>query len=263
MLNQKTAIMKQIAFLLPFLLFAMTTFPQESAKVDSKAITTWIQQKSIPIKQVTAGNDFSDLQALKSVLKDVRVVGLGENTHGTREFFQLKHRLLEFLVKEMNFTAFAIEGGYGSCEPINNYVLYGKGNLASALTAQGYVLWDMEELASMIEWMRKYSQSVADDKRVAFYGIDFMYNEPARETVLDYVKKYSPQMAPSTTSLFEFLSSQEKQWGKEKDKTLLTDARHKLQQLITYLTGQQEALTAASSAKEFAQTLRYSQAMEQ
>jgi hypothetical protein len=71
------------------------------------------------------------------------------------------------------------------------------------------------------------------------------------------------QIAPATDSLFKFLSVQEKQWSKEKDKVLVTDARLKLHDLITYLTKQKHKLTAASSAKEFAQTFRYSQVMEQ
>ena len=32
-------------------------------------------------------------------------------THGSRQFFQLKHRLLEYLVSEKGFTAFVIEAG--------------------------------------------------------------------------------------------------------------------------------------------------------
>lgn len=236
---------------------------QNTLLENQQVIISWVQQNAIPIQHVVAGNGFSDLQPLKKILKDVRVVGLGENTHGTREFFQVKHRLLEFLVREMNFTAFALEGGYGSCEPINNYVLYGKGDLTSVLTAQGYVVWDMEEFATMIEWMHTYNQSVPDDKKVSFYGIDIMYNEPAREKVLAYLQKYSAQIALAADSLFHFLSSQEKQWSKEKDKNLLTNARLKLQQLITYLTEHQQTLTTASSAKEFAQTLKYSQVMEQ
>lgn len=34
---------------------------------------------------------------------------MGESTHGTREFFLLKHRLLEFLVREMGCRAWAME----------------------------------------------------------------------------------------------------------------------------------------------------------
>lgn len=34
----------------------------------------------------------------KQILKGVKVVGMGEATQGSREFFHVKHRLLEFLV---------------------------------------------------------------------------------------------------------------------------------------------------------------------
>lgn len=49
------------------------------------------------------------MQPLKKVVGDARIVALGEATHGSREFFQLKHRMLEFLATLMGFTIFTIE----------------------------------------------------------------------------------------------------------------------------------------------------------
>jgi erythromycin esterase len=49
------------------------------------------------------------MQPLKEIVGNARVVSLGEATHGTREFFQLKHRMLEFLATEMGFTMYSIE----------------------------------------------------------------------------------------------------------------------------------------------------------
>jgi len=126
------------------------------SKTDSEIIE-WVRQNSVPIEHVEAENGFSDLRPLKEVLKDVKVVGLGENTHGTREFFQVKHRLLEFLVMEMGFQGFAIEASYANCMPINDYVLHGMGNRETVLTGQGYVVWDTQELSEMIDWMRAYN----------------------------------------------------------------------------------------------------------
>lgn len=37
------------------------------------------------------------------------VVGFGEATHGTAEFFRMKRRLTEFLANEMGFTIFSLE----------------------------------------------------------------------------------------------------------------------------------------------------------
>ena len=67
-----------------------------------REVIAWLGENAIPVKSVVAGNGFDDLQPLKDILKDVRLVGLGEATHGTREFFQFKHRLLEFLAQEID-----------------------------------------------------------------------------------------------------------------------------------------------------------------
>ena len=82
-----------------------TTLAQEErAKVE--AITKWLAKNAIPLHSIKTGSGFADLQPLKKVFQDVRVVGLGEATHGTREFFQFKHRMVEFLgcvdVKKLN-----------------------------------------------------------------------------------------------------------------------------------------------------------------
>src|SRR5690349_19334939 len=89
-------------------------------KAKESAVIARLKESAIPVRTVEAENGFEDLQPLKLVFKDVRFVGLGEDTHGTREFFQFKHRMLEFLVKEMGFRVFAIEASYSACENIND-----------------------------------------------------------------------------------------------------------------------------------------------
>ncbi|HYN07815.1 MAG TPA: hypothetical protein VES67_10525 [Vicinamibacterales bacterium] len=74
-----------------------------------------------------AGRGFADLQPLKTISGDARIVSLGEATHGTREFFQLKHRILEFLATEMGFTIFSIEANMPEAYRLNDYVLTGAG----------------------------------------------------------------------------------------------------------------------------------------
>ncbi len=134
-----------------------------------KEFIEWLTANTHEIKSVDAGTGFKDLQIFKSVLKDVRVAGLGEATHGTSEFFRMKHRMLEFLVKEMGFTSFYLEASMSRCRYINNYVLYGKGNLDTATAIQGYTVWRVEEVRDMIEWIRKYNETVAADKKVKFF----------------------------------------------------------------------------------------------
>jgi erythromycin esterase-like protein len=54
-------------------------------------------------------SSFKDLAPLKNAAADARIIALGEATHGTSEFFRMKHRVLEFAVMELGVRVFAIE----------------------------------------------------------------------------------------------------------------------------------------------------------
>jgi erythromycin esterase len=122
------------------------TYAQRLAeqKRTQASVVAWLRENAVPLKTVEAGNGFDDLQPLKRVLRDVRFVGLGEATHGTREFFQFKHRMVEFLVREMGFRVFAIEASYSACQNINDYVMSKTDDGAKALDSQGFWTWNTE-----------------------------------------------------------------------------------------------------------------------
>ncbi|MCI0697826.1 erythromycin esterase family protein [candidate division KSB1 bacterium] len=235
---------------------------QESEKV----IIAWLQQNAIPIHHTEAGNGFADLQPLKKMLNNVRIVGLGEATHGTREFFQIKHRLLEFLASEMNFNAFALEASYAACQPINNYVLYGKGDRATVLSGQGYIAWDTEEFSKMLDWLRTYNQSVPDEKKIRFYGVDLWNNGLGRRVVSDYLHKQAPDRGSTTDSLFQVLAKVEAKWPMlmdEEDGKTLEKVLPQLQDLINHLAENKDKYVNGSTLIEFDQVLQYTQVMKQ
>jgi hypothetical protein len=64
-------------------------------------VVQWIRSAAIPLATTEPRHGLADLEALRPLVGDARIVSLGEATHGTREFFQLKHRLLEFCVAEL------------------------------------------------------------------------------------------------------------------------------------------------------------------
>jgi erythromycin esterase len=233
---------------------------------NEKAIITWIQQNTIPLQHIEAGNGFADLQPLRQILKEVKVVGLGEPTHGTREVFQLKHRLVEFLVTEMNFNTFAIEASFAACQPINEYVLYGKGDRAAVLTAQWYVPWDTEELSDLLDWLRAYNQSAPDEKKVKFHGLDITRTEIGRQAVLAYLRKVAPDRLATTEMFFAAFAREDAKWSlridEETEKTLV-QLLPQLQEIIDHLTANKERFVSHSSLQEFDQALQYTRVMQQ
>ena len=129
-----------------------------------------IGRVSIPLQSVDAGSGLADLAPLERIWQGVRVVGLGEATHGTSEFFRMKHRLTEFLVTRMGFRHFALELEDRHTKPIDEYI---QGESSRNPVTGFHWPWGTREMAAMVDWMRNYNASAPPAARVHFHGIDY------------------------------------------------------------------------------------------
>src|SRR5436190_4644565 len=179
---------RAVAFLFCAGLPATTASGQQS-----DPMTEWIRANAIRLSTTEAGHGFADMQALKPLIGNARIVSLGEATHGTREFFQLKHRMLEFLATEMGFTIFSIEANMPEAYRLNDYVLDGTGDPAQLLRGMYFWTWDTEEVLDMIRWMREFNKS--GKGRVEFTGFDMQTPAVAAEIVRSFAALYEPDYA--------------------------------------------------------------------
>lgn len=154
----------------------------ERSKLDT--VKSWLSRNAIRLQTVEAGSGFTDMEPLKKLIGNAHLVSLGEATHGTREFFQLKHRMLEFLVSEMDFTVFGIEAPMPEAFDINEYVVNGNGDPEKALAGLYFWTWDTQEVLDMIHWMRHYNQDPSNKKKVKFYGFDMQHSTRATRVML-------------------------------------------------------------------------------
>jgi erythromycin esterase len=155
-------------------------------------VVAYIGQHGIPLASTEAGTAWGDLAPIDKLVAGARIVALGEATHGTREFFQLKHRLVEYLVAKQGFTVFAIEANQPECRAINDYVLYGKGTARDALAGIYFWTWNTEEVLALIEWMRAWNADPAHAQKVHFAGFDMQVTPVAHATVAALVGKVAP-----------------------------------------------------------------------
>lgn len=146
---------------------------------------------------------------LKERLKSVRVLGLAESTHGTKEFIDIRHSMLQYLVTELQFNVFALEASESAAHEINDYVVHGAGDCASALTGLGLVWWDVEEMVALIEWLREYNRSVGADRKVSFRGLDFWNTRRSRRRVLEHLRVVAAEWVAVATEAFEAIARAE------------------------------------------------------
>jgi erythromycin esterase len=169
----------------------LKAFAPQPAPVE---VVSWLKAKAIALRTPEPGHGFSDMEPLKKILGNARVVALGETTHGTREMFRMKHRFLEFLVERMGFSVFALEADWPEVLAVNDYVLEGKGDPGKALTHL-YDVWNTEEVLALIRWMRAYNADPTHHNKVKFYGIDCQESKTGADHVAAYLEKVDPRFA--------------------------------------------------------------------
>lgn len=133
-------------------------------------------------------NNFTITEELTSVFNKKRIIGLGEATHGTKEFFVFKHQMIKYLVTNFNYTIFIIEADFVGSQIMNDYILNSNGDAFNGLMKMGVGVWFTEEFLVMIEWMRKYNLTQPIDKKIRFYGCDMRYLQLSIIEIKKYLK---------------------------------------------------------------------------
>ncbi len=154
----------------------------------------WLNKNTIPVNSLTAadGNKNDDLLSFKNAIGNSRLVALGESTHGTSEFFSLKHRLLQYAVTELGFRLFAIEDNQLVAEKVNRYVLGGEGTAKESMSGM-FAVWYTKEVLTMIEWIRHYNEKHSDDK-VRFAGFDMQDISRPIDSLFAFLKKQDNEL---------------------------------------------------------------------
>jgi erythromycin esterase len=165
----------------------------------------WLKANAIPFATPRAGNGFADLQPVKAIVGDARIVSLGEATHGTCEFFEMKHRMFEFLVREMGFTVFAIEAEWAEAARVNEYVQTGRGDAHRLLSGLYFWTWRTPEVLGLIEWMRAYNANPANSRKLSFVGIDAQFPTLAMDTTIAFLGRVDPALAASARENYSCL----------------------------------------------------------
>jgi erythromycin esterase-like protein len=162
---------------------------------DPQAVA-WLRSHAVALETTEPGQGFDDLGPLKAMIGDARIVALGEATHGTREFFRMKHRLTEYLAAEMGFTIFSIEANMPEAYRINDWVLGAEGDPEVLVGGMYFWTWNTEEVLDMVRWMRRFN--AGGGGRIEFTGFDVQTPHVALQIVRDFVARAEPEGGRTT-----------------------------------------------------------------
>jgi protein-L-isoaspartate(D-aspartate) O-methyltransferase len=136
-----------------------------------------------------------DVGALLERIGDARVVCLGEATHGTSEFYALRARITQALIRTRGFTVVAAEADWPDAARIHRYA---KGLPAApvpdwrAFARFPRWMWRNHEVLEFVEWLREWNAGRAP---VGFYGLDLYSLYRSIHLVLDYLDRVDPGAA--------------------------------------------------------------------
>ncbi len=242
-----------------------TTAPTPPATPDPPTVpaaaTAWLNAEAIPFSGSHLSLPLEELAFLDDIVGSASIVSLGENTHGTRDFFEMKARILRYLVEELGFDGFAIEATWPEANRLNRYVRDGVGDPARLLAGLYFWTWNTESVLEMIEWMRDYNQAGGD---LGFYGFDMQYPGMAIQNFLEYVDAVDPalrgEFTDRTACLSTFANDPQGSFPSpgyaDQTDAYRAECGASLTEALSRFLAEQSSFEAASSPQEFAFALQ-------
>jgi len=132
-----------------------------------KRVKKWLDGNAVVIDTLDFDAPYRDLKPLEKILENVRVVQLGESSHGDGETQKAKARLVRFLHGRMGFTVLAFESGMYECERANELLREGKPR--EAMKAGIFKIWCLREVEPLFTYM---AETAKTDRPLRLSGFD-------------------------------------------------------------------------------------------
>lgn len=144
-----------------------------------EAINRTIRAHQVPVR-LGDSTGLSDWQAFDSLLKNARVIGLGEATHGTEESDAINCAIIKHLVETKGCTMICVENNADITIRVNRYVLGGSDN-------DQLFLGNSRSIQLLVDWIRSYNTQ--NKAKVRFYGLNFYGVDQITEAILERIHK--------------------------------------------------------------------------
>ncbi|MER6628008.1 erythromycin esterase family protein [Streptomyces sp. NPDC000987] len=195
------------ALLGPLVLLLTVTVPAAPARAGGYGPDPVVAELTRAASALSPGqpmDDLGDLRPLGRAVDGAVIVGVGEATHGSHQFFTLQQRVFRYLAAEKGFTSLAREAGWDAGLRIDDWVLTGRGDIRRIMREAFQSedrLWNNQEYLDLFRWMRAHNAH--SGRKLRFVGDDIAPVEPALyDRVLRYVGRRFPALRARFTGLY-------------------------------------------------------------
>ena len=150
-----------------------------------------------------------DIDRLRDLIGDARVVLIGESTHGTHEFYAARAAITRTLIEQMGFTAVAAEADWPDAYRVNRFVHHRGSDLTAEESLRGFVrfpawMWRNTVMLDFVSWLREHNAGAmhAGDTPAGFYGLDLYSLHRSMSEVVDYLDRVDPSAAARARSRY-------------------------------------------------------------
>ena len=147
------------------------------------------------------GVSFDDFK----IPEGVKVVGIGEATHGNAEFQEVKLEMLQKLVKEGTCHAIAFEMSPAEAAMYNDAIHVSEGDLTELICGTDYPLYDTAQMVNLLTWMREYNMTHDEAESVNIYGVDMQTGIRAAEYLRDFGTRHEGLYTEEETNTLNVL----------------------------------------------------------
>ncbi len=196
-----------ISLITPENMWAVGYWYEDFSQVSDSEVVKYLEKRhetakpSIPTKNLTdeiveLAKPFKSSGELDQYINEIakhRVVMLGEATHGTKEYYELRKEISQRLIQDHGFDFIAVEGDWPDCYKLNEYIYSDEKTNPREVVHSSFHrwptwMWANEEVPSLIEWMKKNDLG-------AFYGLDVYSLFESLDATKKYLKKIDPALA--------------------------------------------------------------------
>jgi erythromycin esterase-like protein len=159
-----------------------------------------------------------DFAQLLDAIGDAQFVLLGEASHGTHEFYQLRAEITKELILKKNFNIVTAEADWPDAYRIDRFIKGQSNDKTSNEALSDFNrfpswMWRNEDVENFVSWLYPYNKGSSP---VSFYGLDLYSLHSSMNAVINYLDKVDQDLAKAAKerySCFDHFGEDPQRYG--------------------------------------------------